>query len=355
MTLVLDAYKTIQTLQPQYDAKKSAYNELTAIYECFVATKRQEIQRIYSELEGDITRYFRILHSQEGYSEIKLSVNEGRRASTDIKMDFHDKQREDPRAFNSEGHLDSLGLCVFLAFVRRFNSGFPLIVLDDVVSSIDSGHRQHICELLFSEFPDAQLFITTHDYVWFEELRSHQRACQIENLFENIQILSWSLEQGPNLDKYKPRWTRINEKLDQGDKDGAAADTRKELEAFLLEATMSLQTPIPLRRDGKYTVGDLHPPIVSRFKKLLPEVFVEHEDVFRNLASNGIFGNLLVHNNPRAEGASIEEVRGFSNAVREFEKIFVCPRCGGMIVLYHDAKVIKCRCRKDGIMLATKE
>lgn len=355
LTLVMDTYNTLQALQPQYEAKIAVLNELSAIYGCFVTTKRHEIQKIYSELEGDITRYFRTLHSQEGYSEIKLSVNEGRRASTDIKMDFHDKQQEDPRAFNSEGHLDSLGLCVFLAFVKRFNFDFPIIVLDDVVSSIDAAHRQHICDLLFSEFPNSQLFITTHDYVWFEEFRSHQRACKIENLFENIQILNWSLDQGPRLDKYKPRWIRISEKIDQGDKDGAAADTRKELEAFLLEAAISLQTPIPLKRDGKYTVGDLHPPVVSRFKKLVPAVFTEQEEVFQNLLKNGIFGNLLVHNNPRAEGTSIEEVRGFSGAVKEFEKIFVCPECGGLVIYYDDAKVLKCRCKKDGKIWTTKE
>ena len=164
-----------------------------------------------------------------------------------------------------------------------------------------------------------------------------------------------SLDNGPRLDKYKPRWIRICEKLDQGDKDGAAADTRKELEAFLFEAVISLQTPIPIRREGKYTVGDLHPPIVSRFKRLVPDVYNEQERIFQNLLTNVIFGNLLIHNNPRAEGASIEEVRGFSEAVREFENLFICSQCGGLVVYYNDAKVIKCRCRKDGKIWTTKE
>ncbi len=79
-------------------------------------------------------------------------------------MSYYDREDEDPRGFNSEGHLDSLGLCIFLAFVKHFNAGFPLMVLDDVVSSIDARHRSHICDLPLEEFSDYQLFVTTHDY-----------------------------------------------------------------------------------------------------------------------------------------------------------------------------------------------
>jgi len=77
----------------------------------FYQYKRDEIKNIYQDLQGDIKRYFKILHEKEGYREISLDVDEGKRASTEIKMDFHDRAHEDPRAFNSEGHLDSLGLC----------------------------------------------------------------------------------------------------------------------------------------------------------------------------------------------------------------------------------------------------
>jgi hypothetical protein len=350
LTRVMDSRKKLRDLQPILDSKSATHREMCAIYECFVSTKRDEIKNIYQDLQGDIKRYFKILHEKEGYREISLDVDEGKRASTEIKMDFHDRTHEDPRAFNSEGHLDSLGLCVFLAFVKRFNMGFPIIALDDVVSSIDSGHRQRICTLLFDEFPDVQFFITTHDYIWFEELRSIQRACGKEHKFKNLQILDWSLEDGPRLDKYKPRWERIREKLDNVDKDGAAGDTRKELEAFLLEASICLMTPIPLRRDGKYTVADLHDPLIARIKKLVPDIYRDHQMVFQNLQANGIFGNLLVHNNPRAENASIEEVRVFTDVVECFEALLTCAKCHQIPVYYREAKIIRCRCSEEGIV-----
>lgn len=354
LTRVIDIIRELHNLQRKLDSKTATHREMCVIYDSFVRTKRDEIRSIYQDLEGDIQRYFKILHENEGYREINLDVDDSKRASTEIKMDFHDRTHEDPRAFNSEGHLDSLGLCIFLAFVKRFNMGFPIIALDDVVSSIDSGHRQRICNLLFDEFPDVQFFITTHDYIWFEELRSIQRVCGKENKFKNLQILDWSLEDGPRLDKYKPRWERIQEKLKNGDKDGAAGDTRKELEAFLLEASICLMTPVPLRRDGRYTVADLHDPLVCRIKKLLPELYTTNLAVFHNIQANGIFGNLLVHNNPRAENASLEEVRFFVNAVKDFENLLTCASCHQIPVYHREAKIIRCRCNNDGILWLVK-
>lgn len=352
LTRVMDSRNTLIQLRPRLVVKQAAHKEMAAICECFTSTKRAEVQGIYRQLEADIKRFFEMLHTDEGYKGIRLEVDDGRRASTEIQMDFHDREQEDPRAFNSEGHLDSLGLCIFLAFVKRFNSGFPLMVLDDVVSSIDAGHRQRICRLLFEEFPDYQLFITTHDYVWFEELCAHQRAYNKGHLFSNLQILDWSLDAGPRLDKYKPRWERAEDKLNNGDKDGAAADTRKALEVLLYELVLATQTPVSLRRDGKYTVDTLYSPFISRFKKLAPNVYNAHATVFQNLDVNSIFGNLLVHNNPRAGSASIEEVRGFINAVKALEAMFTCTECNQLVEYHKSANLIKCRC--GSIIWATK-
>ncbi len=352
LTKVMDSRQSLKTLRPQGKVKAAAYREIAAIYDCFVSTKRAEVQAIYRELESDIEHFFKLLHADEGYRDVKLEVQEGRRASTEIRMNFYEREQEDPRAFNSEGHLDSLGLCVFLAFVKRFNTGFPIMVLDDVVSSIDSGHRQRICELLFQEFADCQLFITTHDYVWFEELCAHQRAYNQGHLFVNYRILDWSVDSGPRLDKHRSRWEQVEERLANGDKEGAAADTRRVLEFLLYEVVIATQAQVVLKRDGKYVVSELHAPFVSRIKKLVPEVYAEKVAVFRNLETNGIFGNLLAHNNPQAANASLEEIRGFANAVKSLEALFTCDQCGRFAMYYRDARLIKCSC--GGIMWATR-
>jgi len=69
-----------------------------------------------------------------------------------------------------------------------------VLLIQDIVTDM---------HVIIDEFPDVQFFITTHDYVWFEEYVLFKSVRQ-EHKFKNLQILDWSLEDGPRLDKYKP-------------------------------------------------------------------------------------------------------------------------------------------------------
>ena len=99
---------------------------------------------------------------------------------------------------------------------------------------------------------------------------------------------------------------------------------------------------------------DLHDPLVCLINKLLPEWYTTNLAVFHNIQANGIFGNLLVHNNPRAENASLEEVRFFVNAVKDFENLLTCASCHQIPVYHREAKIIRCRCNNDGILWLVK-
>jgi len=139
------------------------------IFSAFSDEKKEKIQGIYDAIQVDVRRFYSMLHPDEPHRDIELAVALGRRASTHLSMESFGR-REDPRALASEGHVDSLGLCVFLAFVKKFNEGCSLVVLDDVVTTVDARHRENICKLLHQEFEDRQLILTTHDGVWYEQL-----------------------------------------------------------------------------------------------------------------------------------------------------------------------------------------
>jgi len=139
---------------------------------------------------------------------------------------------EDPRALISEGHLDSLGLCIFLAFVKAFDKGCPLIVLDDVVTTIDADHRDRIAELLLTEFKDYQLVITTHDGIWYEQILNAQRAQNVQSYFRNMKITRWDVNLGPIMSSYKPEWEKILERLENNDKNAAGNEARIYLNGY---------------------------------------------------------------------------------------------------------------------------
>lgn len=187
------------SLQSAIAQRKRALELAHTAYVTFNRVKNEEIQRIYDDLRDDLARFYDFLHPGEGHGALSIEMDPRKRGSSDLRMGFYGRGEEDPRAFGSEGHLDSLGLCIFLAFVRRFNGDWPLLVLDDVVPSIDAPHKQRVATLLFQEFGDHQLFITTHDARWFNDLRRAQQETGREQETKNLVIDSWSLDEGPKV------------------------------------------------------------------------------------------------------------------------------------------------------------
>jgi hypothetical protein len=65
-----------------------------------------------------------------------------------------------------------MGVCLYLALMKRlFGNKFTFSLLDDVVMSVDSGHRYEFCKLLKAHFSDTQFIITTHDRLCAEQMK----------------------------------------------------------------------------------------------------------------------------------------------------------------------------------------
>ena len=314
------------------------------IFSTFSETKKAKIQEIYNSIQGNIQGFYSMLHPNEPHKNIELTVALGRRASTELRMESFGREGEDPRALTSEGHLDSLGLCIFLGFVKKFNENCSLIVLDDVVSTVDAKHRENICKLLLEEFRNKQLIITTHDGVWYEQLRASQRAYGMDGDFKNLVITNWNVESGPTIRPYRIRWERIQEKIDSGDKTGAGNEGRQYLEWILEKICEVTQASGPIRSSGRYEVGELLIAAKKRLEDMIPDddFKVEVSKAFQDLESTIIMGNLLSHNNILAEEVSIEEVNSFCKSVQKLHDVFLCPNCGHFIGYYRDLKIVRC-------------
>ena len=252
--LLLDMVRLVSAVKEKVERLTAAQARATrlgqmgahaqVIYQSFSESKRSKVAEIYSAIEGDIRRFYSIVHPGEEHSDITLRLRVGQRASTELRMRSFGRDDEDPRAFTSEGHLDSLGLCIFLAFVKSFNVDCNLVLLDDVVTTIDSGHRQRVCDLLLSEYSGYQMVITTHDAIWYREFAAAQRALGHDGAFLNLEIASWSLEAGPCIDKFLPRIELIERRIQANDKTGAGNEARQYLE-WLLKQTASAHKRCP--------------------------------------------------------------------------------------------------------------
>ena len=60
------------------------------------------------------------MHPEENIGNIDLKIKDSSsKGSAIIEASFYEKNGEDPRAYYSESHLDTLGLAIFLALYKR--------------------------------------------------------------------------------------------------------------------------------------------------------------------------------------------------------------------------------------------
>jgi AAA15 family ATPase/GTPase len=337
-------------IEKQLKTEEQQYTLAKEVYRSFSEIKKNRIKEIYKSIAGNVNAFYSTLHPNDPHKNVELNVALGRRASTELQIESFSCAKEDPRAFTSEAHQDSLGLCIFLAFVKKFNEECNFVVLDDVVTTIDAQHRERICRLLFEQFRDYQLFVTTHDEIWYDQLSAHQRAFRVDGNWKNLEIIRWTFETGPIIEPYKTRWDKIKNKIDARDKQGAANDGRQYLE-WLLKKVCEVIMAKPVFKTDRYTVSDLLAPAKERLNQLVADVqFTEKANKgFQELEATIIMGNLLSHDNPEAENTSIEEVKRFCEAVQKLHNIFACPACISFLKYYQDMKKIRCpdpHCKK---------
>jgi hypothetical protein len=329
---------SIPSLQEELTQIKKNYNIADIISSAFSEAKNEKIGEIYTAIQDDINKFYSILHPDDPHTGIQLQLDPKRRASTDLSIYSFGELREDPKALISEGHQDSLGLCIFLAFARKFNNECSLIVLDDVVTTIDSQHRRKICKLLEDNFKDYQIIITTHDEVWYEQIRN---MCSNYNAME---IIRWTPETGPVIIPYRTRRDKINEKLKDADKEGAGNASRQYAEWLLNEVGETVIARVPIRRDSRYTMDELMTAVYPRLQGLLEEGDHKNKiiDELDYLKATSFMVNWLSHDNPMISQLSIDDVEDFSKSVHRLHQLFSCPDCDRLLKYYQDRKRICC-------------
>jgi energy-coupling factor transporter ATP-binding protein EcfA2 len=158
-------------LRDQAIRAKALLAFLGALEDGVRAEIRLRSQTVIDSLSTDIQRMWGILHPGEAIADVRLCVPEDADKAIDVQLQFFGVAQESPRLTLSEGHRNSLGLCIFLAMAKRDGGTDRPLFLDDVVVSLDRNHRGMIVELLEREFSQRQVILLTHEREWYAELR----------------------------------------------------------------------------------------------------------------------------------------------------------------------------------------
>jgi hypothetical protein len=229
----------------------------------YAATNDKVLTEIYKEVEKDFAALYRFANrDDENEFNAKLVPSLGKLG---FDVDFYGRGFFPPGAYHSEGHQDSMGLCLYLALMKHLQgTGFTFAVLDDVLMSIDSGHRREVCTLLKTNFPGTQFIMTTHDPIWLLHMKT-------EGLIEGraaVHFRNWNVEVGPAQWDERDVWTEIDEYLTNNDVRASAALLRHYLEYIAAEICHRLHAPVQFRGDAQYQLGELLPAATGYLKKL---------------------------------------------------------------------------------------
>ncbi|MBR1235591.1 chromosome segregation protein SMC [Bradyrhizobium sp. AUGA SZCCT0182] len=235
----------------------------TRAYTIYCEVMDAELEALYDDVQEDFSTYYRLINEDdEGKFTAKLSPSAGK---LDFDVNFYERGLYPPGAFHSEGHQDSMGVCLYLALMKRlFGDQFTFALLDDVVMSVDSGHRYQFCKLLKTHFKDTQFIITTHDRTWAEQMKS----AGLVTGKTSLAFHSWSIESGPLVESNVEVWDEIAAALAKNKIGVAAGTLRRHLEYVSRNLADQLGAPVTFRADGGYELNDLLPPVLARFKAL---------------------------------------------------------------------------------------
>ena len=304
----------------------------TVAKDAFSKARESAIQKVFEAIAETVLDYYRRLHDFDDDSErsecTALELKPTSRAAAGglrLAIQFLGlADSKDPRAFLSEGHLDSLGLCLFLATVRIFNPPGSLLVLDDVLTSIDREHRRRVGELLFREFADYQIVLTTHDEHWHDLLKSSAEVWA-QGKWTFVKVQSWSVESGPALSEVDSSWEFVDAHLTEADYRELGGPFRFLLEDFIKRAAAKLDVRVRFKIDGKYTAGDfITVGIQNKICDALVEKSPEDEGDIRTEVGR-VFGqgdlvNFLSHDNPGRLEVTFDQAKDFVQSLRDLTK-----------------------------------
>lgn len=349
---LFDAARNLENLKLSYDKYKGAaetaskfdrqIRTLADIARSFAKVHASALQNVLDVLSTDISQFYLIMHPGEQVDKIKLTILE---EGIEFEYAFHGKRVYPPLKYLSESHLNSLGIAAFLASAKLFNKTADFLVLDDIVSSFDSGHRIRLVQLLHDEFADRQILLLTHEPFWFEIIK--------KQLLPKGWLLS-DLEVGPGQTlQIRGSTKSVKEEIIRKEAEGTltANDLRTCLERILKDVSLALEVKMAFRyndENERRMAGELISELRSTLKKKSAVTLTE--PIFSRLEACNMVATTGSHDSGPV--LSSGDIAAVYEDILKLDDVFFCAECRRYIsvenYVNHEKKVF-CNCGKKYI------
>ena len=225
-----------------------------------------------------------------------------------------------------------MGICVFIALSKHYKNENTILILDDVLTSVDAQHMDRFMKMLHEQSKIFnQIIVTTHYRPWKDRYK-HTRSA-VSNI-DVIELGPWSLQTGIQVAQFKEAVNELKVAVGTGafDRQVVASKSGIVLESILDFLTIKYGCSLPRNGRNEYTLGDLVGGIDSKLSKLLKTKKNGEEIELKLLLDTSISAQWIrncvgCHFNIKSSDVTDQEVKDFANAVIAVADTIICPDC----------------------------
>ena len=262
--------QTIDELTEVTVEKQALAQRLQQMYKIVKEARQQHVQQVVDSISTTVADLYNRIHPDEPLGNPNFNLNTRYAGSLALSATFGNRQAP-PGAYYSEAHLDTLGLCVYLALAKQ--SGNAIVVLDDVLTSVDGPHLRRIVDLINEEAPQfGHVIVTTHQRAWLNMVRYGKGMNA-----DLIELYGWNMANGMSHSRTPLAVESLRTAVSTPHlkRQHVASAAGVLLEQLLDTLTWRYACHLPRKNPPSYTLGELSGAISS---KLLNSLRVEQID-----------------------------------------------------------------------------
>lgn len=321
-----------------------------------VAAKRKEyVEEILAKIANEVATLYAKLHPGEPIGKVRFFLKANAIGSLEFDAKFHSSSDLPPQAYYSESHLDTLGICVFIALSKYFKKPDTIIILDDVLTSVDGPHLERFMTMLHDVAKEfAQVIVTTHYRPWRDRYRWAKGPAGNTQV---IELGPWTLQDGVKTGDFLTALDELKAVIAQTtfDRQAGASKAGIILESLLDFLTLKFRSLLPRNARNEYTLGDLANGVdktlgkVLRCLKRVDAASARTEVLLKPLIEEAtktqwIRNGVGCHFNLMGSTVTDSEVLEFCRSVVGLADVLICVGCKTLPTRRPSGSNWECRC-----------
>jgi energy-coupling factor transporter ATP-binding protein EcfA2 len=344
---IKNQYSSILASREKSESTQKLLVAISGTLKVVEKARKDFVQGELVAISSDVETLYQKLHPNESLGGISLTLKQTTKNSLELSADFYTKSGITPQSVYSESHLDTLGICVFIALAKKYGAANSILILDDVVMSVDENHLDRFIGLLHDEADNfAHIIITTHYRPWKDRYR-YNRAPSYKVHF--VELRPWSLGNGIRVQNGKLAIDELRQALNDPnyfDRQKITSISGIILENILDYLSVLFQCRVPRKPKNDYQLREL---LDSISKALMNTLKVEHlgksalgkydgtiisktvelKTLLNNIKQLAIVRNWVgAHFNIDGSSVSDTDVEQFGKLTLELSQLITCPDSG---------------------------